>query len=310
MTYPARPLSVGYVLKRFPRLSETFILNEILELERHGVAVTIFSLLKPPAEPRHALLDQVKAKVFYPRATHQEVRTGPDAGQKCLIAEELLAAGRSEAALFSGKSAEEIVALHAKATAIAMLAPAHGIRHLHAHFGSDATTAALLAGRLAQLPFSFTAHARDIWHTYVNRQADDAMRRQKIAEAAFVITVSDYNRRHLATLGGPAAAHKVHRLYNGIDLGRFDVAKDEASPPLVLSVGRLIEKKGFPDLITACRLLCERQLKFRCLIVGDGPDRPTLEAQIAEAGLGGQARMPSLLTAKTRGSGPRPAAFM
>ena len=85
MTYPARPLSVGYVLKRFPRLSETFILNEILELERHGVAVTIFSLLKPPAEPRHALLDQVKAKVFYPRATPQGVRTGPDAGQKCLF---------------------------------------------------------------------------------------------------------------------------------------------------------------------------------------------------------------------------------
>jgi colanic acid/amylovoran biosynthesis glycosyltransferase len=258
-----KPLRVGYVLKRFPRFSETFILNELLALQEIGVDLHIFSLLTPPDEPRHARLAQLRAPVTY------------------------LAKGQldqpSDAVLFAGQEPKAVATLHAKAAEVARLARAAGITHLHAHFGSDPTTVALLAARLMGGTFSFTAHARDIYHTYVSPAVDDAKRRAKLAEAAFVVTVSDFNAAHLRAIC-PAAAGRIHRLYNGVDLSLFAPGNTNV-PGRIVAVGRLVEKKGFAVLVEACALLAARGVAFDCRIIGDGPLQETLASQIAGLGL-------------------------
>lgn len=279
---------IGYVLKRFPRLSETFVLNEILALERMGLDVEVFSLLKPPAEARHGLLSELKARVTYLPSSGNlgRVRMMEGLDALPLTLGEALGDGAPRDPLYPAKSAEDVATLQLKAAALATLAPMRGIGHFHAHFGSDATTVALLAGRLSGIGYSFTAHARDIFHTYASPEADDAMRRIKLEAARFTVTVSEYNRRRLTRIA-PAAEPRIHRVYNGIDLRRFRPDASRSDPGLVVAVGRLIEKKGFTGLIDACRMMHDGGTHFRCRIIGDGPLRPVLEAQIVAAGLGG-----------------------
>ena len=269
---------IGYVLKRFPRFSETFILNELLAHEAAGAKVRVFSLLAPPDEPRHARLSALRAEV----SVLKGVGKGRDATP-----------GPGDGALFSGKSPAETGALLAKAEAVAAQARSEGITHLHAHFGSDATTVACLAARAMGGTFSFTAHARDIYHTYVSPDADAEMRRSKMREAAFVVTVSDYNARHLRALCPEA---RIVRIYNGIDLAAFRPVEPGAlRPGRMIAVGRLVEKKGFAVLVEACRLMRERGTPFELDIIGTGPLEAPLRGAIARLGLQDVIRMPGSL---------------
>ncbi|MFQ5946240.1 MAG: glycosyltransferase family 4 protein, partial [Anaerolineae bacterium] len=132
------------------------------------------------------------------------------------------------------------------------------------------------------IPYSFTAHAKDIYHESV----DAALLKEKILGARFVITVSEYNRRHLAELAGEDLTGKILRLYNGIDMTRFQPDPSiYREPDLILAVGRLVEKKGFHHLVQACRLLQDRGCPFQCVIVGDGPEHAPLAQQIITLGL-------------------------
>ncbi len=289
-----KPLKIGYVLKRFPRLSETFILNEILELERLGAQIQIYSLidvtLLEAESLRHGLVRELKSPVAYltPRQPLKKWR---------------VKVGRFDDSGFVQRSLKEICGgdvphdsiLLLLAALVGNLAKAQGVGHLHAHFGTEATHLAMLVSRLAGVPYSFTAHAKDIY----DQSVDGALLRQKIREAKFVVTVSDYNRRHLAELVTEETATKLIRLYNGIDLDRFQ--PDQATlrkSDLILAVGRLEQKKGFQDLIQACALLgdtrrpaaTERQRgeSVRCLIVGEGRERQTLENEIRRLSLGNQ----------------------
>ena len=262
------PLRIGYVLKRFPRFSETFILNELLALQEMGAEVHVFSLLVPPDEPRHARLAQLRAPVTY--------LAKPSGLAPIDIAE-------ADEALFAGQDEKSIAVLHAKADEVARLALAAGITHLHAHFGSDPATVALLAARRIGGTFSFTAHARDIYHTYVTPEIDREKRRIKLRRAAFTVTVSDFNAAHLRALC-PEATGRIHRLYNGVDLSLF-APSGASAPGRVLAVGRLVEKKGFSVLIDACALLRDRGVPFDCRIVGDGPLLGALTQQIQDLGL-------------------------
>jgi glycosyltransferase involved in cell wall biosynthesis len=172
------------------------------------------------------------------------------------------------------------------AVSLAALARANGVGHLHAHFASRSGHVAALAACLAGLQYSITAHAKDIYHCDV----DQELLRWKIAHARFVVTVTEYNRRHLQSLVAdiPGAADKVVRLYNGVDLDRFHpTARRQEARPMLLGVGRLVEKKGFAILVEACRLLRRRGYDFRCDIVGSGPEEQNLRGQIASAGLAG-----------------------
>ena len=287
---PENSLYVAYILKRFPRFSETFILNEVLALERQGVKVEIFSLMRPPEETRHSYLKQLKADVTYLPDVRDYRKLNLAVGgihDMTSVVPLYLAQNRDLATLptlLAGKTEEEAGHLMVQAAVLALLVGARRIDHLHAHFGSNAASVALMAGRIMNFPVSFTAHARDIYHTYQDPEIDDMVRACKIRMASFVVTVSDYNRKHMAGLVEPAGARSIRRLYNGIDLNRFDsvVTKQPGNCYQFIAVGRLIEKKGFRFLIDACRILRERGAGFRCVIVGDGPDRELLQQQILD----------------------------
>lgn len=285
---PSAPLRVAYVLKMYPRFSETFILNEILELERQGTEVRIFSLYPPADRERHADVTRVKARVTYlpppsalARGAHPErharVRGWSPARYDGLRAE----ADR--------RRAEGGRKRFGQAVYIAPMLRDEGIRHVHAHFATSATEVARQLHRLLGVGYSFTAHAKDIFHEAVSRPEIAA----RMRDARFAVTVSDYNLRYLREIG---AEGRLTRIYNGLDLDRFRLAAREpapsAGPPLILGVGRLVEKKGFEDLLEACALLARRGRTFRCAIVGKGEREGELRRLRARLGLEGVVRLP------------------
>ena len=278
---------IGYVLKRFPRLSETFILNELLQLEHLGTPLQIYSLVDVAEEegnrPRHKLVQELKSEVTYLPARQplkkwhvKQGRFNEGEFSKHVLKE-----------VSGGEVPPESILL-LQAAVIGCLARAQGVSHLHAHFASDAATVAMLAARLTGLPFSFTAHAKDIFHSAVNLD----LLRQKISEAQFVVTVSEFNKKHLLDLTKEKVSEKIVRLYNGIDLQRFEPSSAPKEPPdLILAVGRLQEKKGLRDLVTACRLLADSGQEFRCEIIGDGPEEELLGQYIQKLGLEDRVRL-------------------
>jgi colanic acid/amylovoran biosynthesis glycosyltransferase len=262
---------IGYVLKMYPRFSETFIVNEILAHEAAGIDLEIFSL-KPPLDGRfHESLAHVRAPVTY-------LKTGAFKGATVWAA--LNEASAHLPGLWDEMTQLVRVdvddAMHA--VELACHVRNRAITHLHAHFGSVATTVARLAASIAGISYSFTAHAKDIFHEDV----DPADLAAKLREAASVVTVSDFNLSYLRSQYGAAAANAV-RIYNGLDLERFPYRAPIDRPPVVVAVGRLVEKKGFPVLIDACRFLRRAGHRFRCRIVGTGPLEDELRVQI-EAG--------------------------
>jgi glycosyltransferase involved in cell wall biosynthesis len=277
-------MKIGYVLKTFPRLSQTFIVNELLAHEAAGLSIEIMALRPPRDEPRHASIARVGAPVTY--------LAGADACEGGLAAARaaLLALRPQAAAALAAAAGEPDVEVF-QALQVARLALERGVDHLHAHFANVATAVARLAASFAGLPYSFTAHAIDIFHHKVRPE----ILRRKLADAAAVVTVSDYNLRYLRERYG-ADAGAVRRIYNGLDMGDFAFARPLDRPPLILAVGRLVEKKGFPDLVEACAELVRRGRRFECLIVGDGPQEEALRRRIAALGLSGVVELGGLRT--------------
>jgi glycosyltransferase involved in cell wall biosynthesis len=150
------------------------------------------------------------------------------------------------------------------------------LTHLHAHFANRPASVAFLAAKIAGIPFSFTAHATDIFKAEVNPKS----LARKIEAARFVVTVSEFNKSYLEERT-PSARSKIVLVHNGIDLARF--SPNGVTPPApftILCVARLVEKKGLPVLIEASRHLRDREVTFRTWIVGKGRIRPELEALI------------------------------
>jgi glycosyltransferase involved in cell wall biosynthesis len=163
-----------------------------------------------------------------------------------------------------------------------------GVERLHAHFAHGATRVAMLASMLTGLRFSFTAHARDIY------TANRVLLREKIEGAEYVVTCTRANQEYLQELVEPGQRGKIILGYHGVDVEKFTPAAPGGGEdaPLILSVGRLVAKKGFPDLLSACGILRRKGYDFRCLLVGDGPERPALEAMVRTLDLGGVVGMP------------------
>lgn len=266
--------AVAYIIKMYPRFSETFILNELLELERQGVRLHVFSLKKPDDGVFHAEVAKLRARVTY-LPESPLLQPGAFAASH----RELFRSDRRRYLRALGAAAKRHRAVTMKqflrAGYIAPRLRREGISHVHAHFASGPTAVALHLHRLTGISYSFTAHAKDIYIDSVDRQE----LANKLRSARFAVTVSDFNRAHLSQL----ADSRIVRIYNGLDLERFrpnGAAQDE--PPLVLAVGRLIEKKGFADLIRACGLLRDEGRRFRCRIVGKGALQDELRGLIRE----------------------------
>jgi glycosyltransferase involved in cell wall biosynthesis len=278
------PTRIGYVLKRYPRYSETFVVNEILAHEAAGLEIEIFALRPPCDSHFQSIIARVRAPVHYL----------PTAGLKAVgFWHALEKAGEVFPNIWPALGAargHDVGEVH-QAVRLARKAREKGIRHLHAHFATSATSVARLAAGFAGLPYTFTAHAKDIFHEEV--RPEDL--RRKLSDAAGVVTVSDYNLNHLRGRYGPAAA-RVQRIYNGLDLGVFPFTAPEVRAPEIVSVGRLVEKKGFAHLIDACAILAARGRPFACRIIGTGDLEAELRAQIARLGLDGRVQL----------TGPRP----
>ena len=265
---------IGYVLKRYPRYSETFVVNEILAHEEAGLNLEIFALRPSSDTHFQDTIARVRAPVTYLPA--------PDVLSATEFWHELMTAAKTLPGWAKGLDAarDEVARNVYQAALLAVQARAKGIEHLHAHFATSATTVARLAALFAGLTYSFTAHAKDIFHDDV----DDGDLLRKIQDASAVVTVSDYNVGFLHDQYGDAASN-VQRIYNGLDLSRLPFANPHDRPPCIVAVGRLIEKKGFSDLIDACAELDARQIDFQCQIIGGGPLEEALKTRIRDYGL-------------------------
>ena len=264
---------VGYVVKRYPRYSETFIVTEILAHEEAGLDIEIFAL--HPSSDTHFQdsLARVRAPVRY---------LTPDSPRTAEFLERALALSQEIPGFWpklEHARGEEVRSVY-QAMLLAQHVTRRGITHLHAHFATAATSVARLASHFSSVPYTFTAHAKDIFHRDVS--ADDL--RKKLADAAATVTVSDFNADYLRQTYGDAAS-RVRRVYNGLDLDRLRFETPRGRPPMIVSVGRLVEKKGFDHLIAACALLRDRGVDFRCQIVGEGEWEQKLRSQIASLSL-------------------------
>jgi glycosyltransferase involved in cell wall biosynthesis len=271
---------LGFVLKRYPRYSETFVVREILAHEEAGASVEIFSMRPPDDAHFQDLISRVRAPANYLYMPAEGLLPESLAGATLTAAHfwKAMAEGSAELPGLQARL-EEVREAEARdiyqGLQLARAIRRKNIQHLHAPFASDAATIARLASRFSGVPFSFTARAKDIFHDAV--KPDDL--RRKLHDAASVVTISDYHLNYLRKTYGPLA-DKVQRVYNGLNLEEYPYRSPEDRPPVILAVGRLIEKKGFADLIDACALLERDQLDFRCRIIGSGKLQADLVAQI------------------------------
>jgi glycosyltransferase involved in cell wall biosynthesis len=275
---------IVYLLRSYPRLSQTFITNEIAALERLGVPVELFSMTRAADGAVQTAGEPVRARPHYLERALRRPR-------RALLAEHLRFGLRrplryARAAVFvvrrrdldTGYTTGSRFQAFAQAVYLARMLGDGGREplHLHSHFAHDPTLIAFLVGRLTGAPYSFTAHARDLYETPVRTLAERA------EAATAVVTCCGANAEYLRRVV-PAAGSKVRVIHHGVDAALFRPGRGTPSPPpLVLSAGRLVEKKGFPDLLRACALLGS---DARLRILGDGPLRADLERLLAELGL-------------------------
>ncbi|MDQ7005783.1 MAG: glycosyltransferase [Acidobacteriota bacterium] len=263
---------IGYVLKMYPRFSETFILAEILEMEAADREITVISLKKPNDGRFHEDLARVRAEVRYlpERATGHPWRFLSSHGRAFRRSPLRYLSALGRALRWLPASWKGFL----RAPLIAEQAAAAGCERLHAHFASLPAISTLFAAHLMGVPFTFTAHAKDIYHRSRSRRMIAALLRH----AERTITVTDYNRQVLEKLGDGQAA-PITRIYNHVDTRRF-APSTPAATPVILAVGRLVEKKGFEHLVEACALLRRRGIEFHCRIIGKGPLAGALREQI------------------------------
>lgn len=282
-------MRVGYVLDLFPSLYQTFVLDEILHLEEAGLEIEIFSLQTPPAgQPRHRRIEHLRAAVH--------TLPSPLAAPR-----ETIQANTALLARSPRRYLESLTLTLCHPSRILLLSFLRGValghrllhrpvQHLHAHFALGANVVTMLAARFADLPFSFTTHALDLF-------ARPVWLCPSLRAARFAVTISRYNRDFIAQTCGTELSEKVHVIHAGIDPAAFAVHRRLAGHrPRLLSVGRLVEKKGHRYLIEALAELCRAGQDFECLIVGEGPERDRLTRLVEQHGLAGQVHLPGAMS--------------
>jgi glycosyltransferase involved in cell wall biosynthesis len=286
--------TVAYILKGFPRLSETFISSEIYRMEQKGLKLRLY-VIKPCDEQIAAsgIIGQIKAQPVYLPAT-TSLSKAPllgwlrqhfkhfAAGLWHAFLWRPLPVLRAAAAAF----AQAVRARKAfwawprkvylkeflQAAMIAdQLRQAPDVRHIHAHFCHGATTVAWLASKMSGIPFSFTAHAKDLYSPTLNPAG---LLRRKMDAACFVVTCTDANRDYLQALG---SCTPVYCIYHGLNadftsLLQQDAAKHTNGHVRALAVGRLVRKKGFDVFVDACAILKQQGVSFEACIVGERGD--------------------------------------
>ena len=289
-------MRIAYVIPAYPPLpSQPFVVNEMIAVQDAGHAVVVLPLYRAEEGAlRHGTFARLQPAVVLPAPLCDWRTAGlaswvllrhPVRSLRALLGLHL-AAGRSLA------SHARLVAVTPKALAAAWRLRGLGVERLHAHFANQTADCAAIAGTVADLPFSFTAHAYDIYSTAPKLR--NATLDWKLRHAARVFAVSNYARDLLRARLPEADRERVSTAYVGIPTALF---QPEPPPPerdglRLLCVARFQEKKGIDTLIDACALLRDRGLAFHLAVIGDGPLRPELEAQVQRLDLGERIALP------------------
>jgi colanic acid/amylovoran biosynthesis glycosyltransferase len=256
---------LAYVFERFPKFSQTFCYREIAELFHQGIRPAIFSLRGPDVGP----------ETTWDRGIMSAVHQLPEGDVFARLADEASASLPKPVrkTLHGWRGKPDSLRLH-QATYIGTRLQNLGIRHVHTHFAGMAARTAFWIRKFFGIGYSLTVHANDI---FVPANFEIGLF-EIMSSASAIIAVSDFAAKQLRERF-PEHAGRVHRIYNGIDCAQFKPAQFE-QPPLILSIGRLITKKGFDVLIDACALLRQRGHGLRCEIIGEGPLFEELQARI------------------------------
>jgi glycosyltransferase involved in cell wall biosynthesis len=279
-------------MSRFPKVTETFILFEVLTLQELGWHVDVYPLLRQHDSVAHQEAARVVAQAHYQPFLSWRIvganlamllqRPGAYLG---VLAEVLYGTWRSRN-FFVGA-----LGIFAKSVRMARQMQRSGVQHLHAHFATHPAVAAFIVHRLTGIPFSFTAHGSDL-------HVDRTMLAQKVRAAEFVVTVSGFNRDVIVKECGAWAAAKVQVVHCGVDLAYFAAgngrrangsdpqhAAGDQSALRIVCVASFEEVKGHRYLIEACQRLRGRGVALRCDLIGEGPEQAAVAAQVQDLGL-------------------------
>ena len=285
MTDVRKGRAIGVVLKGYPRLSETFIAQELLALEQRGFSLALFSLRRPTDGATHPVHADIKARVTYlPEYLHHGVRRVFRAWRKARKLPGYRDAFAAWAKDLRRDPTRSRVRRFGQALVLAAELPAN-IAHLHAHFLHTPASVTRYAAMLRGLAWSCSAHAKDIW------TIPEWEKREKLAACSWTATCTAGNALHLRTLA--SAATQIDLVYHGLDANRFPAprahrddkdAGEPGLPVMILSVGRAVDKKGYDDLLHALALLSPQQ-HWRLDHIGGGPLASKLERIARELGL-------------------------
>lgn len=283
---------LGMVLKGFPRISESFISTEIILLESLGIPIQIYSLREPRENFSHRSVRQIKASVTYmPEYVLPHWKTLLDTNAmlwrrlghhyaNCLK--------RAVRRACERKSTAVLRHFFQAAHLCTVRLIDRPVAHLHAHFCHTPASVAFFASDLLGLPFSFTAHAKDIYTSEPSQIA------RKMEKARFVVTCTRSNARYLARIAEDAhIGIPIHTIYHGIDIDffKFEPVPPPAPPYHILSVGRMVPKKGYDDLLTALKLLDQKGLDFLFTHIGSGEMEEQIGGMVRDLGLGHRVRL-------------------
>jgi glycosyltransferase involved in cell wall biosynthesis len=277
-------VTVAYLMSRFPKLTETFVLYEMLELRKLGLHTVVLPLRLEKESAAHPEVQEAAEEIF--PAPMLSLRT-LGINLKWLLCRPLrvigtlirAAAGSAgDVKLFAGA-----LLYFPKAVAFADTVQRLGVSHVHAHFATHPALAAWIIHRLCGVSYSFTAHGSDVHIT-------QTMLPQKVRDAAFAVTVCEYNRRFIAEKCGGETAEKFEVIHCGVDGSLFLPREKEASsgsPLEILCIASYGKGKGHRVLIDACAKLKERGVLFRCRLVGYGPQEGAIKQQVRDLDLTG-----------------------
>lgn len=283
-------MKVAYLFSRYPVPSQTFCDTEIRALEDAGIDVEIWSISPPPNSFRHEASGRPRRAAVHYLPPPPALEVWESAARRLgTWPAEMVAA---QAARYGAQNRPERRALHA--VYLMETLRRRGVEHLHVHFTNHATHVAAFMRAMGGVPYSFTAHAQD----FLVDLGNDDLLREMCERASFVVAVSNFSR-DLLVGKCPAAAAKIHRVYNGLPLEQWNgpirpAASEDGGRGgtlRIFSVGRLIEFKGFGRLVESCALLRDRGILFECEIAGDGPLHSALADLIDSTGLADRVRL-------------------
>jgi colanic acid/amylovoran biosynthesis glycosyltransferase len=276
-----RRRAVAVLMSRFPSVTETFILREMIEMERQAQPVRLVPMLKESPPVIHDAAKPWTSRALYTRYLDRRILA---ANLRALATHPLRYLGLLVRLILGTATRPSTLirtlAVFPKSVFLARQLSSEGVGHVHAHFATHPTTMALIISAFSDVTFSFTVHAHDI-------QVDRSLLHWKVREARFIRSISDFNRRFLEELYAEARG-KIDVIHVGIEPEMYADAGEPASGmPRVLCVAAHKPYKGLPVLVEACRMLRDEGVAFRCDVVGHGPMHDELAAMIREAKLEG-----------------------